>query len=224
MNNQSEIISHEVIIIGEGPAGMSAALYLKRANIDVIVLEKATPGGKLIWTSSVENYPGFLTASGVELASIMHQQVKDNQIKKSREEVVDITKNDDETFTLVTNKRTYNAKFVIFAAGTKVRHLGIPRETEFLGNGISYCAMCDGNQYEGLDVCVIGGGNSGFEEALYLSKICKSVTIISRSDHFKADESLVAKAANTTNIFISKNKEPRRPYFRRTVSLPPLGR
>ena len=206
MTKSTEIITHKVIIIGEGPAGMSAALYLKRANIDVIILEKATPGGKLIWTSSVENYPGFKTASGVELASIMHQQLKDNQIKKSREEVLDIVKQEDGKFFIDTNKHCYVCDFVIFAAGTKVRKLNIDREMEFIGNGVSYCAMCDGPQYEDLDVCVIGGGNSGFEEALYLSKICKTVTIVSRSDHFRADPIIVDKALSIPNIKVLQNK------------------
>ena len=197
---------YEVIVIGEGPAGMSASLFLKRANIDVLLIEKGIPGGKLIWTSQVENYPGFKKNSGVELATIMHQQVKDEQVKKVRDEVLDLVRMTDGNFKVTTKKTEYTSQYVIFAAGSKVRNLNVPGEAEFKSRGLSYCALCDGNLYANEDVVVIGGGTSGFEEGLYLSKICKSVTLISRSPQYKAPPILVEKALATPNMNIINNK------------------
>ena len=197
---------YEVIVIGEGPAGMSASLFLKRANIDVLLIEKGIPGGKLIWTSQVENYPGFKKNSGVELATIMHQQVKDEQVKKVRDEVLDLVRMTDGNFKVTTKKTEYTSQYVIFAAGSKVRNLNVPGEAEFKSRGLSYCALCDGNLYSNEDVVVIGGGTSGFEEGLYLSKICKSVTLISRSPQYKAPPILVEKALATPNMHIINNK------------------
>ena len=177
---------YEVIVIGEGPAGMSASLFLKRANINVLMIEKGIPGGKLIWTSQVENYPGFKRNSGVELATIMHQQIKDEQVKKVRDEVIDIIRLKDGNFKVVAKKKEYLTQYVIFAAGSNVRSLGVPGEQEFKSKGLSYCALCEGNLYSNERVVVIGGGTSGFEEGLYLSKICKGVTLISRSPQYKA--------------------------------------
>jgi thioredoxin reductase (NADPH) len=197
---------YEVIVIGEGPAGMSASLFLKRANIEVLLIEKGIPGGKLIWTSQVENYPGFKKNSGVELATIMHQQVKDEQVKKVRDEVLDLVRMTDGNFKVTTKKTEYTSQYVIFAAGSKVRNLNVPGEAEFKSRGLSYCALCDGNLYSNEDVVVIGGGTSGFEEGLYLSKICKSVTLISRSPQYKAPPILVEKALATPNMNIINNK------------------
>lgn len=197
---------YQVIIVGEGPAGMSAALFLKRAKINVLLLEKSTPGGKLIWTSQVENYPGFRANSGVDLASIMYHQVKDEQVERKREEVLDIIRQKDSSFVIETNKSTYTCDFVIFGAGTKVKKLGVPGEDLYLDKGISFCALCDGTRYENEDVVVIGGGTSGFEEGLYLSKVCKSVTLISRSEQFKANSVLVDKAIARPNMKIMNNK------------------
>ena len=134
--------NYEVIVIGEGPAGMSASLFLKRANINVLMIEKGIPGGKLIWTSQVENYPGFRRNSGVELATIMYQQVKDEDIKKVRDEVVDIIRQKDGNFRVITKKTEYITQYVIFAAGSNVRSLGVPGEQEFKSKGLSYCALC----------------------------------------------------------------------------------
>lgn len=197
---------YQVIIVGEGPAGMSAALFLKKAKISVLMLEKGTPGGKLIWTSQVENYPGFKANSGVDLASIMYHQVKDADVPRKREEVLDIIRQKDSSFIVKTNKDEYTCDFVIFGAGTKVKKLGIPGEDLYQDKGLSFCALCDGTRYENEDVVVIGGGTSGFEEGLYLAKLCKSVTLISRSDHYKASDVLVEKAKATPNMRIMNNK------------------
>lgn len=199
-------IEYEVIVVGEGPAGMSASLFLKRANINVLMIEKGIPGGKLIWTSQVENYPGFRKNSGVELATIMHQQVKDEKVKKVRDEVIDIIRMKDGNFKVICKKSEYTTQYVIFAAGSNVRSLGVPGENEFKSKGLSYCALCEGNLYSNEKVVVIGGGTSGFEEGLYLSKICKGVTLISRSPQYKAPPVLVEKAKATPNMTIMNNK------------------
>ena len=199
-------IEYEVIVVGEGPAGMSASLFLKRANINVLMIEKGIPGGKLIWTSQVENYPGFRKNSGVELATIMHQQVKDEKVKKVRDEVIDIIRMKDGNFKVICKKNEYTTQYVIFAAGSNVRSLGVPGENEFKSKGLSYCALCEGNLYSNEKVVVIGGGTSGFEEGLYLSKICKGVTLISRSPQYKAPPVLVEKAKATPNMTIMNNK------------------
>lgn len=197
---------YEVIVIGEGPAGMSASLFLKRANINVLMIEKSIPGGKLIWTSQVENYPGFRRNSGVELATIMHQQVKDEKVKRVKDEVIDIVRQKDGNFIITGKKNEYTTQYVIFAAGSNVRSLSVPGEQEFKSKGLSYCALCEGNLYSNEKVVVIGGGTSGFEEGLYLSKICKGVTLISRSPQYKAPKILVEKAMNTPNMTIMNNK------------------
>ncbi len=196
----------EVIVIGEGPAGMSASLFLKRANINVLMIEKGIPGGKLIWTSQVENYPGFRRNSGVELATIMHQQIKDEKVQRVRDEVIDIIRQKDGNFKIIAKKKEYTTQYVIFAAGSNVRSLGVPGEKEFKSKGLSYCALCEGNLYSNEKVVVIGGGTSGFEEGLYLSKICKGVTLISRSPQYKAPKILVEKALSTPNMTIMNNK------------------
>lgn len=197
----------DCIVIGSGPAGMSAALFLKRSNASVALVEKGMPGGKLVWTSSIENYPGFQTSTGVDLAMIMHQQMVDENVKRFKAEVTDIIRLSDGSFDVVTTKDTLHSQFVIFAAGSKVRSLGVKGEEKFKSKGLSYCAICDGQLYENEDVVVIGGGTSGFEEALYLSKICKGVTLISRSDSYKASTALVEKASRTRNITLLKNKQ-----------------
>lgn len=199
-------LDYDVIIVGSGPAGMSAALYLKRAKINVLLLEKGTPGGKLLFTKRVENYPGFEANSGTSLAETMHQQVREANVQRHHENVEDIIREKDGTFFIKTNKSSYSCSFVIFAAGSNVKSLGIEGEEKFKGRGISFCAICDANFYEGDDVIVIGGGNSGFEEALYLSKICRSVTIISRSVNFSARSELVERAKNTPNMRLLLNK------------------
>lgn len=199
-----ENIIYDVIIIGAGPSGLSAAMYLKRANLNVIVIEKNTPGGKIITTGDIENYPGFRKNSGFELAKVMYQQVRELKIPFVFDEVIFIEPG--EVFNIDTRKGRYYSKNVIIAVGTEHRTIGIPGEEKFLGNGISYCAICDGNFYKDENVVVVGGGNSAFEEGLYLTKICKSVTLLARSSHNKADAILVEKAKATSNMIVSYNK------------------
>lgn len=184
---------YDVIICGSGPAGMSAALFLRRANLNILIVEKGTPGGKLISTALIENYPGYIENTGIDLAMIMYRQVKHFKIPYAFSEVMKIEKLGDEHFVVHTKEGDYESKMVIWAAGTIAKQIEAEGEEEYVGRGISYCAICDGSFHEKQNVVVIGGGNSAIEEALYLAKICKKVTIITRGHHFRADPVLMEK-------------------------------
>lgn len=198
---------YDVIICGSGPAGMSAALFLKRANLNIMIVEKGTPGGKLISTVLIENYPGYIENTGIDLAMIMYRQTKKFAIPYTFAEVVRIDKVD-EHFVVHTTEGDLESKMVIWAGGTVARLLNAKNEEAFIGRGISYCAVCDGSFHTNQEVVVIGGGNSGLEEALYLSKICKKVTIVTRGDQFRADEVLMEKARKNEKIVLVPNHEP----------------
>lgn len=197
---------YDVIICGSGPAGMSAALFLKRANLNIMIVEKGTPGGKLISTVLIENYPGYIENTGIDLAMIMYRQTKKFQIPYTFAEVVKVDKIDDH-FVVHTTEGDLESKMVIWAAGTVAKTLNAKNEEAFCGRGISYCAVCDGSFHTNQEVMVIGGGNSGLEEALYLAKICKKVTIITRGEQFRADEVLMEKARNHEKIVLIPHHE-----------------
>ena len=198
---------YDVIICGSGPAGMSAALFLKRANLNIMIVEKGTPGGKLISTVLIENYPGYIENTGIDLAMIMYRQTKKFAIPYTFAEVTSIDKVDDH-FVVHTTEGELESKVVIWAGGTVARLLNAKNEEEFIGRGISYCAVCDGSFHVNQEVVVVGGGNSGLEEALYLAKICKKVTIVTRGDQFRADEVLMEKARKNEKIVLVPNHEP----------------
>lgn len=198
---------YDVIICGSGPAGMSAALFLKRANLNIMIVEKGTPGGKLISTVLIENYPGYIENTGIDLAMIMYRQTKKFDIPYTFAEVLRIDKVD-EHFVVHTTEGDLESKMVIWAGGTVARLLNAKNEEEFIGRGISYCAICDGSFHTNQEVVVVGGGNSGLEEALYLSKICKKVTIVTRGNEFRADEVLMEKARKNEKIVLIPNHEP----------------
>lgn len=189
----------DCLIVGAGPAGLTAAIYLKRNNLDVLVLEKGVPGGAVVNTASVQNYPGFENIDGPELASNMYMQAKNLNTKIKREEALEIIKNDD-FYTVKTNKNVYEAKNVILALGLSHKKLGLMKEEKFSGRGVSWCAICDGYLYQGKEVAVVGGGNSSIEEGLYLANICSKVHLIHRRDEFRADAYLVEKIKNTENV------------------------
>lgn len=190
---------YDVIICGSGPAGMSAALFLKRANLNIMIVEKGTPGGKLISTVLIENYPGYIENTGIDLAMIMYRQTKRFNIPYSFSEVKNIEKIDDH-FIVHTTEGDFESKYVIWAGGTIAKLLNAKKEQDFVGSGISYCAICDGSFHIDQEVLVVGGGNSALEEALYLAKICSKVTIMTRGKKFKADEVLVEKARKNEKI------------------------
>lgn len=190
------------IVIGAGPGGMSAAIYLKRAGIDVILIEKMVPGGEMLKTNKIENYLGFDSIDGGELALRMSSQVKDLGVEIIRDDITDISY--DNTFIVTGLKNKYQADYVIIAIGRVPRKLGLDMEEELLNRGISYCATCDGAFYKGKEVAIVGGGDSALTEALYLSDICLKVYVLVRKD-LKASDILQNRVKNKDNIVILKN-------------------
>lgn len=199
-------LDYEVIVVGSGPAGITSAIYLKRANINVCVMEKSAPGGQLNKSSTIENYPGFEKITGPELAYNFYEQILKLDIPFINEEVIKIE--DKTSYKIVeTNKKTYTCKGIILALGRKPRSFDNKNVSLLEGKGVSYCSLCDGPLFKNQDVTIIGGGNSALEEALYLADICKSVTIINRRDVLRGDKMLVDKVLKKDNINILYNSE-----------------
>lgn len=192
---------YDCIIVGSGIAGMSSAIYLKRANKDILLLESYMPGGQINNTSNVENYPGFTKIDGPTLVMNLHDQINSMEIPLKYEKVININKEDN--FIVETNKEKYLTKNIVLATGRTPNKLGI--EDEFVGKGVSYCALCDGNLYKNEEIVVVGGGNSAFEESLYLSKICKKVTILNRSAKLRASIILQEEVSKQNNIEVIYN-------------------
>lgn len=190
---------YDTIIIGAGPAGLTAAIYLKRANKSVLVLEKETFGGQITHSPKVENYPGFITVSGVEFADKLVEQAMSQGADIDMDEAKGIVKNGD-IFTVKGDRSDYQAKTVILATGSKHRTLGLENEEKFTGEGISYCAVCDGAFYKDTDIAVIGGGNSALQEAILLSKTSKSVTVIQNLSFLTGESKLIEQIEATDNI------------------------
>lgn len=190
----------DVVIVGAGPAGMTAAIYLKRANKNVLVLEKEGIGGQIASSSLVENYPGYSSISGAELANNMYEQVTNLGVDVELEEVLSINK--DKTFTITTDSNTYEAKSVIIATGAKYRLLGLENETNLIGNGIHFCVACDGAFYKGKEVAVIGGGNSAAINALTLSDICKKVYVIQNLETLTCEDKMKQELSRKDNVEI----------------------
>ena len=195
---------YEVVVVGCGPAGITSAIYLKRANINVCIIEKSAPGGQLNKSSTIENYPGFTKITGPELAYNFYNQINNLNISFINEEVIEIT--DKKDYKIVkTNKQEITCKGVILALGRRPRTFDNNNIRSLEGKGVSYCSICDGPLFKGEDVSIIGGGNSALEEALFLSDICKSVTIIHRRDIFRGDKILIDKVLNKDNIKVLYN-------------------
>ncbi len=192
---------YDVIVVGAGPAGLTSALYLRRANKSVLVLEAKSYGGQIINASNIENYPGIESISGFDYATNLYNQVKKLGTEIKYETVLRVE--DDKT--VVTNKDSYQAKAVIIATGSEKRKLNIPKEEEFVGKGISYCATCDGNFYKDKVVAVTGGGNTALEDAIYLSDLASKVYLIHRRDEFRAEHTYVESARNKDNIELILN-------------------
>ena len=191
---------YDIIIIGGGPAGLTAALYAKRANKSVLVIEKATFGGQITYSPKVENIPGFLSLSGNEFAEKLIEQVLEQGADVEMAEVTGITKS--ETFTVHTDNGNFEGKTVIIATGAKHRMLGLDREEEFVGEGISFCAVCDGAFYENKTVAVIGGGNSALQEAILLSDLAKKVYVVQNLDTLTGEVKLQEQLAFKNNVEI----------------------
>ncbi len=176
----------DLAIIGAGPAGMTAALYGSRAGLSVLMFERIMPGGQLAQTEHLENYPGYAqSTSGFELAMAMHAQAETFGAKLVSEEVLGVDLSG-EIKIVTTSSGSYQARSLIIATGARPRHLGLSGEDELQGRGLSYCATCDGNFFRGVDVAVVGGGNTAAADALYLSRICNKVYLIHRRDKLRA--------------------------------------
>ena len=190
---------YDIIIVGAGPAGLTAAIYAGRANKKVLVLEAKTYGGQIINTPDIENYPVEEHISGFDFATKIYNQAKNLGAEIVFEKVIEI-KDLGKEKEVVTNKNTYKTKTIILATGSENRKLGLPNEDELVGKGISYCATCDGAFYRKKTVAVVGGGNTALEEALYLSNLVEKVYLIHRRDEFRGEETTVNKLKEKDNV------------------------
>lgn len=192
---------YDIIIIGAGPAGLTAAVYAGRAEKSVLVLERETFGGQITHSPRVENYPGFLQMSGNEFAEKLLEQAMNQGAEIELDTALAIEKKDG-VFTVKGESADYEGKSVIIATGAAHRRLGLPNEDKFTGEGVSYCAVCDGAFYNGKDVAIIGGGNSALQEAVLLSKSCKSVTVIQNLSYLTGEVKLQKELENKDNVKI----------------------
>lgn len=190
---------YDIIIIGAGPAGLTAAIYASRANKKVLVLEAKNYGGQIINTNDIENYPGIEHISGFDYATNLYNQVKSLGVEVVFEKATNI-KLANNIKIVETTDHSYETQTIIIATGADNRKLGIDNEDKFIGKGISYCATCDGNFYKTKDVAVVGGGNTAIEDAEYLSDIVNKVYLIHRRDEFRADNSTVSKLQKRNNV------------------------
>ena len=187
----------DLLIIGAGPAGMTAAIYAARAGVKTIVLEKTAPGGQVLSTGEIENYPGFLNISGAELAAKFNEQVEKYNVETVYDEIqkIDFQK---KTVKCMSTKISCHA--IIIAVGASSRKTGAENEEKFIGQGVHFCALCDGAFYKDKEVIIVGGGNSAVEEAIYLSPIAKSITIVNVTPDFNAQAVLVDELKKLPNL------------------------
>ncbi|MED0686366.1 thioredoxin-disulfide reductase [Anoxybacillus ayderensis] len=193
---------YDVIIIGAGPAGMTAAVYTSRANLSTLMLERGVPGGQMANTEEVENYPGYDHILGPELATKMFEHAKKFGAEYAYGDVKEVI--DGEQYkTVVTSNQQYKARAIIIATGAEYKKLGVPGEKELGGRGVSYCAVCDGAFFKGKELVVVGGGDSAVEEGVYLTRFASKVTIVHRRDQLRAQKILQQRAfANEKIDFI----------------------
>ena len=191
---------YDILIIGGGPAGLTAATYACRAGKSVLVLEKAAFGGQITWSPRVENFPGFVSISGNELGDKLLEQAMEQGAEVELEEVSGLER-EGETWTVRCDSgAAFEGRTVILAAGARPRMLGVEREEELVGSGVCYCAVCDGAFYKGKAVAVNGGGNSALQDALLLSETCSKVYLIHRRDAFRGEQKLVDALKERENV------------------------
>jgi thioredoxin reductase (NADPH) len=196
---------YDVIIMGAGPAGLAAGVYTGRARLNTLILEKGIPGGQILLTDWVENYPGF--PDGVmpfELIEKIRKQAEKFGAKIETDEAKEILKTD-KTWVILGKKKEYATRTIIIATGSVYRRLGLPNEAELTGRGVSYCAICDGAFFKDREVAVVGGGDDALTEALFLTKFCQKVMIIHRRDKFRAEKILQERAFANKKIEILWN-------------------
>jgi thioredoxin reductase (NADPH) len=194
---------YDIIIVGGGPAGMTAAIYARRANKKVLVFEGKACGGQILNATEVDNYPGFESISGFDLSQNMYNQA----LKLGAEFKFEMVKKITADKKVITDNGEYQAKAIILATGAENRRLNIVEEADYIGRGISYCATCDGNFYKGKDVAVVGGGNTALEDALYLANLCNKVYLIHRRDQFRGEDKYVEQIKLSDNIELILNSQ-----------------
>ncbi len=198
---------YDLIIIGAGPAGLSAAIYASRSNLKILILDGGAPGGKLNVTAEIENYPGNKNITGPDLAYGMFEHATHFGAEYEYGLVESIHLKEDHK-EVVTNEQVYSTKAILIATGTKERRMNIPNENEMIGRGVSYCAVCDGAFFTDEEVAVIGGGNSALEEAMYLTKFAKKVHLVVRSNQFRADQIIQDALEKNEKIEVHFQQKP----------------
>lgn len=191
----------DVVVIGGGPAGLTAGIYLSRAKIKTLVLNEGTAGGQMVLTHEIANYPGVEKINGYQLSSIMKKQAQSfGCTVRANVKITSLDISGEEKRIEINGKETFSAKSVILATGGKSRTIGALGEDKFKGMGISYCATCDGDFFQDKNIIVVGGGNSALEEAVSLTKYASSVTVVHQFDHFQAFESAIVEAKSNSKI------------------------
>lgn len=194
---------YDTIVIGAGPGGMTAAMYAARSELKVLLLERGAPGGQMNNTAEIENYPGFESILGPDLSMKMYEPLEGLGVENAYGIVTDVTVDADGTKKVITEDAVYETKTVIIATGAQHRHLGVPGEEAYGARGVSYCAVCDGAFFRNQEILVVGGGDSAVEEALFLTRFGKSVTILHRRDTLRAQKIIQERAfANDKISFI----------------------
>ena len=192
---------YDILIVGGGPAGLTAATYARRAGKSVLVIEKNAFGGQITWSPKVENFPGFLSLSGTELGDRLLEQAMEQGAEVELDEVVRVSVDADGVKTVQCESGAqFQGRALIIAVGAKPRMLGLPGEEALVGNGVCFCAVCDGAFYAGQDVAVCGGGNAALQDALLLSEKCRRVTLIHRRDSFRGEQKLVEALSKRDNV------------------------
>ena len=192
---------YDILILGGGPAGLTAATYACRAGKSVLVIEKNAFGGQITWSPKVENFPGFVSVSGTELGDKLLEQAMEQGAEVELDEVTAVQVSPEGIKTVQCDSGAeFKGRALIIAVGAKPRMLGLPREEELVGNGVCFCAVCDGAFYAGKDVAVNGGGNSALQDALLLSEKCRKVTLIHRRDSFRGEQKLVEALEKRENV------------------------
>lgn len=197
----------DLIIIGAGPAGLTAAVYAKRANLDVVIIEASAPGGKMVKTAEIENWPGQKHTTGPDLAFSMFDHAMALGVEYQAGNVVKIDSGDIKVVHTEDGKE-HQAKTVLIATGTVERKMGVPGEDKFTNRGVSYCAVCDGALFKDKIVSVVGGGNSAIEEAIYITKFASKVNVIIRRDVFRADKCLLDEMEANEKINVIVKSKP----------------
>ena len=197
------MIEYDVVVIGSGIAGMTSAIYLKRAGLKTLIIENNAPGGQLTKGFEIENYPGFLNINSIDLSLNIYNQVNNLEVDYLMEEIKEI---DLKTKEIHTTNEKIKSKYIIIATGRREQKLNLENEEKLIGKGISFCATCDGGFYKGLSVVVVGGSNTAVTEALYLANICKEVTIIYRKEELRAEHILINRLEKYKNIKIIYNR------------------